>query len=110
MTPQNVPGSVVAAAALPSNTRSSSRSVRISAIRPSRSATWRRRTSATYPHDLFFEKSLNLYLRRHFDLSCGWEPPARWVCQPVGGACVNAPPAVLGDPQPFPPARLGIPY
>jgi hypothetical protein len=37
------------------------------------------RPSATYPHDLFFARSLNPYLRRNFDLSPGWYPPARWV-------------------------------
>jgi hypothetical protein len=40
------------------------------------------RPSATYPHDLFFEKSLNPFLRRHFDLSQGWYPPARWTSVP----------------------------
>jgi len=40
------------------------------------------RPSATYPHDLFVAHSLNLYLRKHLDLSC-WEPPARWV------SCLN---------------------
>jgi hypothetical protein len=68
------------------------------------------RPAATYPHDLFFEKSLNFYLRHHFSLADCWDPPARWVCQPVGGTCVNSPPAVLGYPLPDPPARLGIPY
>jgi hypothetical protein len=68
------------------------------------------RPAATYPHDLFFEKSLNFYLRHHFSLVCGWEPPARWVCQPVGGACTDAPPATLGVPRPYLPARLGTPY
>jgi hypothetical protein len=37
------------------------------------------RPSATYPHDLFVEHSLNPYLRRNFNLSDGWYPPARWV-------------------------------
>jgi hypothetical protein len=37
------------------------------------------RPAATYPHDLFFDRSYNLYLNRHFSLACGWEPPARWV-------------------------------
>jgi hypothetical protein len=41
------------------------------------------RPSATYPRDLFFDHSLNPYLRHHFDLSCGWDPPARWLpCPP----------------------------
>jgi hypothetical protein len=37
------------------------------------------RPSATYPHELFYDYSMNLYLNRHFSLACGWEPPARWV-------------------------------
>ncbi len=41
------------------------------------------RPSATYPHDLFFDHSYNLYLNRHFSLACDWEPPARWVSHPV---------------------------
>lgn len=41
------------------------------------------RPSATYPHDLFFDTSYNLYLKRHFSLACDWDPPARWVSQPV---------------------------
>jgi hypothetical protein len=37
------------------------------------------RPAATYPHDLFYDRSLNPYLNTHFSLACGWEPPARWV-------------------------------
>jgi hypothetical protein len=41
------------------------------------------RPSATYPHDLFFDHSLNCYLNHHFSLADCWEPPARWVsCLP----------------------------
>ena len=40
------------------------------------------RPSATYPHDLFFEKSYNLYLRQHLHLEDNWYPPARWVAAP----------------------------
>jgi hypothetical protein len=40
------------------------------------------RPSATYPHDLFFEHSLNPYLRHHFSLADDWDPPARWVSCP----------------------------
>jgi hypothetical protein len=39
------------------------------------------RPAATYPHDLFFEKSYNLYLRQHLNLS-DWYPPARWEAAP----------------------------
>lgn len=41
------------------------------------------RPSASYPHDIFFDKSFNPYIRRHPPLACDWEPPARWV------DCVN---------------------
>jgi hypothetical protein len=37
------------------------------------------RPSATYPHELFYDWSFNLYLNRHFTLAACWEPPARWV-------------------------------
>ncbi|MBI3408496.1 MAG: hypothetical protein HY040_09100 [Planctomycetes bacterium] len=37
------------------------------------------RPGATFPHDLFFDHSHNLYLSRRFSLAHGWEPPARWV-------------------------------
>jgi hypothetical protein len=46
------------------------------------------RPAATYPRDLFSDRSYNLYLRRHFSLACGWEPPARWVSAcPGSGGC-----------------------
>jgi hypothetical protein len=41
------------------------------------------RPAATYPHDLFFDRSYNLYLNRNFTLADGWEPPARWASQPA---------------------------
>jgi hypothetical protein len=37
------------------------------------------RPSASYPHDLFFERSHNPYINKHMPLACDWEPPARWV-------------------------------
>jgi len=40
------------------------------------------RPSATYPHDLFVERSPNLFLRRRFHLDCDWFPPARWTSCP----------------------------
>jgi hypothetical protein len=40
------------------------------------------RPGATYPADLFFDRSLNLYLDHTLDLSPGWYPPARWVPGP----------------------------
>jgi hypothetical protein len=41
------------------------------------------RPSATYPHELFFDESCNLYIRNHLPLIHDWEPPARWVPCPV---------------------------
>jgi hypothetical protein len=40
------------------------------------------RPSATYPCDIFFDHSLNLYLNKHLKLSEGWYPPARWSSAP----------------------------
>ena len=37
------------------------------------------RPSATFPEDLFFDRSKNLYLNTHFTLADGWHPPARWL-------------------------------
>lgn len=37
------------------------------------------RPSATYPEDMFFDKSKNLFLNTHFTLADGWQPPARWL-------------------------------
>ena len=34
------------------------------------------RPSATYPEDMFFDKSKNYYLNEHFTLADGWNPPA----------------------------------
>lgn len=41
------------------------------------------RPSATYPEDMFFDKSKNMYLNTYFTLADGWHPPARWLGQPV---------------------------
>jgi hypothetical protein len=37
------------------------------------------RPSATYPHDLFFDWSYNVFLNQHPPLQCDWWPPARWT-------------------------------
>jgi hypothetical protein len=37
------------------------------------------RPAATYPRDLFLDRSLNLYLNQHFKLAPDWAPPARWT-------------------------------
>ena len=36
------------------------------------------RPSASYPHDLFFERSHNPYINQHMPLEPDWDPPARW--------------------------------
>jgi hypothetical protein len=41
------------------------------------------RPAATYPCDLFFDRSNNLFLHRHFKLAPCWDPPARWTPSPV---------------------------
>lgn len=45
------------------------------------------RPTATYPRDIFKDRSLNPYLNRHLQLAPCWDPPARWTsgiqtCQP----------------------------
>ena len=37
------------------------------------------RPSATYPEDLFYDKSNNIFLNTYFTLADGWHPPARWL-------------------------------
>src|SRR4051812_36571181 len=50
------------------------------------------RPSATYPHDLFFDHSHNLYISRHVPLACDWEPPALWhYCPDLSGQPVASP-------------------
>jgi hypothetical protein len=41
------------------------------------------RPSATYPRDLFYDHSFNLYLDKHLKLAPCWEPPARWLECPL---------------------------
>jgi hypothetical protein len=48
------------------------------------------RPSATYPHDMFFDKSLNPYINKHLPLACDWEPPAQWVSQPCQASGATA--------------------
>lgn len=50
------------------------------------------RPVATYPRDMFFDRSPNLYLRRHPPVADRWEPPALWTADPAGG------PARAGGP------------
>ena len=42
----------------------------------------RTRPAATYPHDLFYGRSLNLFVDKHLDINAAWYPPARWTSQP----------------------------
>lgn len=37
------------------------------------------RPSATYPRDLFMDRSLNPWLNKHLKLAPAWDPPARWT-------------------------------
>lgn len=37
------------------------------------------RPSATFPRDLFMDRSPNLYLNKHLKLAPAWDPPARWT-------------------------------
>jgi hypothetical protein len=39
----------------------------------------RTRPSATYPRDLFYGCSFNVFLNHHLDINEGWLPPARWT-------------------------------
>jgi hypothetical protein len=41
------------------------------------------RPSATYPEDMFYDKSKNVFLNTYFTLADGWHPPARWVGLPT---------------------------
>jgi hypothetical protein len=41
------------------------------------------RPGATFPHDLFFGRSLNFWVNRGIQpLNCEWDPPARWTSCP----------------------------
>ena len=40
------------------------------------------RPSATYPHDLFYDQSYNLYISQNYRLQDNWFPPARWTYKP----------------------------
>jgi hypothetical protein len=49
----------------------------------------RTRPSATYPRDLFYGRSFNLFIDHHLDVNASWYPPARWtsdpsLCNPAG--------------------------
>ena len=42
----------------------------------------RTRPAATYPHDLFFGRSLNPFIDKHLDVNAHWYAPARWTDHP----------------------------
>jgi hypothetical protein len=54
------------------------------------------RPSATYPRDLFFERSINRYLDEHLRL-CDWDPPARWTRCPGTEPILRSRPWLDGD-------------
>ncbi len=41
------------------------------------------RPSCTYPRDLFFDSSPNIFLNTYFSLAPDWLPPARWTSSPI---------------------------
>jgi hypothetical protein len=43
------------------------------------------RPSATFPRDVFFDRSINPWINRHLNLSHDWFPPARWASDPDRG-------------------------
>jgi hypothetical protein len=46
------------------------------------------RPSATFPRELFLDRSANPFLDRHFKLAPCWEPPARWLSSAsLSGEC-----------------------
>lgn len=57
------------------------------------------RPSATYPQDLFYDRSRNPYIDRHPPLLAGWAPPAQWT--PVAGWSVRGK-DVPKPPSPWP--------
>lgn len=67
------------------------------------------RPAATYPRDLFFDRSPNPYINRHPPLACGWDIPALWT--PTLGVAAKGkerPPVADGvviPPPELPPRR-----
>lgn len=43
------------------------------------------RPTATYPRDMFFDRSHIPYIDRHLGLACGWHVPALWTWCPCSG-------------------------
>ena len=44
----------------------------------------RTRPSATYPNDLFFGRSYNLYIDKHLDINCAWQPARSLAAREAG--------------------------
>jgi hypothetical protein len=57
------------------------------------------RPSATYPHELFTDTSMNLYLKHHFSLADCYDPPARWTSCPKDVIAEPCAPAVTKDAE-----------
>jgi hypothetical protein len=41
------------------------------------------RPAATYPRDIFMDRSPNLFINRNLHFKECWDPPARWTCCPA---------------------------
>jgi hypothetical protein len=65
------------------------------------------RPGATYPQDLFYDRSRNPYIDRHPPLAGGWAPPAQWT--PVVGWSVRGK-DVPKPPSPWPDGPADVVY
>jgi hypothetical protein len=65
------------------------------------------RPGATYPQDLFYDRSRNPYIDRHPPLRDGWAPPAQWT--PVAGWSIKGK-YVPKPPSPWPGGPADVVY
>jgi hypothetical protein len=65
------------------------------------------RPSATYPRDIFFDRSPNPYINKHLNLSGCWYPPARFTSCPK--QCTTADVPAVTDPVAAPLELTGPP-
>jgi hypothetical protein len=65
------------------------------------------RPGATYPQDLFYDRSWNPYIDRHPPLAAGWDAPAQWT--PVPGWSVKGK-YVPKPPSPWPGGPADVVY